>query len=140
MAEINVGTAVELSEGVFNVVGQWRYNGVGLRWALSELDDGQGQKQLLARVGETYYRPRWDAVETLPETDTSEIEGVQYALHQQGEARVEHSSATKRDFWLARFRYYVAPGKVAIFTHDRDEVHRLLGEELDAKLVQIYQQ
>lgn len=140
MSDISVGTAVELPEGVFNVVGQWRYGGVGLQWALFELDDGQGQKQLLARVGEMYHRPRWETVDALPEQEALEIEGVPYTLRQRGEARVERSSGDKHDFWLAKFRYYVAPGKVAIFTGDREETHRLVGDELDSKLVQVFSQ
>lgn len=140
MSEITIGTALELPEGVFNVVGQWRYRGTGLHWSLFELDDGEGQTQLLAQVDEDYYRPRWETIDALPEQETLELEGVRYALRQHGEARVERSTADEHDFWLAEFRQYVTPGRIAIFTRDRDEIHRLLGEELDGKLVQVYAQ
>lgn len=138
--EIAVGAAVELPEGVFNVVGRWRFSAVGRQWSLYELDDGEGHRQLLARAGETYYRPRWETVEAVPEEAILDLEGARYSLQQQGEARVEHSTAAAHDFWLAQFRYYTAPAKIAVFSHDRRAVHRLLGEELDSQSVRVYEQ
>jgi hypothetical protein len=137
-ADIGLGVAVELPEGIFNVTGEWRYSGMALQWWLWELDSGNGQTALLARVGETFYRPQWNAEPGLPMQDQLELEGIGFTLRSQGEARAERTTPDGHHFWLARFRQYVAPGKMLFFTQDRDEMHRLLGEELDAKLVQVY--
>lgn len=137
--EIRPGVAIELPEGIFNVVGQWQYSGLALRWWLWELDNGEGQRTLLARVDRTFYRPRRDTVDTLPEDVALDFEGMAYKLHHRGEARAERTSDGAHDFWLADFRHYQSAGKVLIFTADNDATHRLVGEELDGKLVRVYQ-
>lgn len=138
-AEIGPGVAVELPEGIFKVTGEWRYGGMALQWWLWELDTDEGQTLLLARVGKTYYTPHFDSVEALPAKETLDFEGTPFELRHHGEARAERSAKGERDFWLAEFQHFAAPGKVLIFTEDKDETHRLLGEELDEKLVQVYQ-
>jgi len=138
-AEIGLGVAVELPEGIFNVTGELRYSGMALQWWLWELDAGNGQTALLVRVGATFYRPQWNVEQVMPTADQLNLDGAGFSLRRHGEARAERTTLDGHHFWLAKFRQYVAPGKVLIFTRDRDETHRLLGEELDAKLVQVYQ-
>lgn len=135
---ISLGVAVELPEGVFNVIGEWHYHGIGLQWWVWELDDGAGRQRLLAKVGETFHIPRFESAESLPEDETVEFEATQYRLRQHGEARAEHTDAEDHNFWRADFRHYTAEGSVLIFTADNDGTHRLAGEELDEKLVQVY--
>jgi hypothetical protein len=137
-APIRLGAAVELPEGVFNVIGEWRYRGIALQWWLWELDDGAGPHRLLAKVGDNFYTPRFESAQTLPQNETLEFEGAQYHLRHHGEARAEHTDAEDHNFWLADFRHYVADDRVLIFTADNDETHRLAGAELDEKLVRVY--
>lgn len=138
-AAIGLGVAVELPEGVFNVIGEWQYGGMALQWWLWELDTGEGQTRLLARVGETFYTPVFGGVEAMPATGTLDVEGAQFTLKHHGEARAERATPGGRDFWLAQFRQYAAPGRALIFTADKDAIHRLLGQELEETLVQVYQ-
>jgi hypothetical protein len=136
--EITLGVAVELPEGVYNVVEQRQYSGLSLKWWLWTLDDGKGGQALLARVGADFYRPRWEVASARVDDAPPEVDGVQYTLRRHGEARAEHSGAAGHDFWLARFRQYEASGRVLIETEDRGVSHRLLGEALEASLVQVY--
>ena len=138
-AEIGLGVAIELPEGIFKVIGEWRYSGMALQWYLWELDTGEGQALLLARVGKTYYTPRFDSVEALPARETLNFEGTPFEFRYHGEARVERSVKDEHYFWLAKFQHFVAPGKVLIVTEDKDAAHRLVGEELDEELVQVYE-
>lgn len=138
-APIALGAAVELPEGIFKVVGEWRYSGMALQWWLWELDTGEGQTRLLARMGKVYYAPRFEEVGEWPPEGAVEFEGTQFERHDHGEARVEHSLKEARDFWVARFQLFTAPGRVLIFTEDRRVMHRLTGDELGAGLVTVYQ-
>lgn len=131
--------AVEIPEGIFNVVGEWRYSGMAAQWWLWELDAGEGQTRLLARVDNTCYCPHVEKVGEFPSGAVLDFEGTQFALHDHGEARVERSAGEAHDFWRARFQIFSAPGKILVFTEDRGDTHRMAGEELDAKLVQVYQ-
>jgi hypothetical protein len=138
-AAIGVGVAVELPEGVFNVIGEWRYRGIALEWWLWELDDGAGQRRMLAKVGDSFYAPRFETTDSLPADESLEFEGTNYHLRHHGEARVERNKAGDHAFWLADFRHYSANGRILIFTEDNDETHRLAGDELDEKLVRVYE-
>ena len=137
-ASIGVGVAVELPEGIFNVIGEWRYRGIALEWWLWELDDGAGRRRLLAKVGDGFYTPRFEITDSMPADETVELEGTTYHLRHHGEARAERTEGEDHSFWLADFRHYAAEGKALIFTEDNDGVHRLAGEELDEKLVRVY--
>ena len=143
--DISLGMAVELPGGVYNVVGVTRYSASALDCRLWQLDSGEGQTALLAGVGETFYTPVLDAVDALPDDPQVTVNDVSYALRGEGEARAEKSAVAapgesrgRSDFWLARYRFYTATGKVALFTADKDGLHRLLGEELAPGLVQVY--
>lgn len=136
MTEITLQTTVELPGGVYNVVSLTRYRGLDVTWAVYDLDDGEGRTAQLAQVGESFYSPTLDTAD-LPPSDSLLLDEVTYALRRRGEARAEHSDRNAHDFWLASFRLYSAPGKVAIFTVDRDTTHRLLGTELGSGLVHV---
>ena len=138
-AELRPGVAVELPEGVFNVVGQQRYSALALQWWVWDLEDGSGGRRLLARVDRTYYQPTLEECEALPEGDTVEVRATPLRLRGHGEARVERSGPDGTAFWLARFRYYAAGPLVALYSLDRGQAHRLTGEARAEGTVQVFE-
>ena len=135
---MRTGDAVDLPSGTYDVVAETRYDAPALSWRLWELEDDSGEKALLAQVRDCLYTPRLDELAAWPGGDEMEVEGVSYKLHSHGEARAQHSGPRGHDFWLARFRHYQAPGKVALVTEDKEAVHRLLGEVFDERLLQVH--
>jgi len=134
--DLRIGDVVDLPAGTYEVTGCLRYDSAALTWQVWDLDGGTAR---LAEVGGQVYTPTLAEVEALPRDQELQIEGGAYKFVREAEARVARETKTERDFWRARFRHYRGPqGRVAIFSEDKDAVHRLLGESFDASLVQVH--
>lgn len=133
-----ISDAIEIPAGVFNVMVQTRYQAPALTWYVWELQATAGQSATLVALKDVYYLVEPAPALPWPETPTLTLGAATLPLMAQGEARVERTSATGHDFWLATYHLYGVAEQVVLLTRERGALTSLQATHLEAGALRLY--